>query len=172
MAGFIRLLLLGSALLWTLLITALIGNVIANNKNAATSAESAVNFAIFVAVLSWIVLIYGLVSTFVTSLARPIIALPLEGLAVLFTFIAGVVLAAKLGAPNCGSIDTHDHSSSWIAFGSDNDEKRCREIQASTAFFWFLFATFAASLFFTFTESRSFGGSVRSSRPNMSQVGV
>lgn len=172
MAGIITLAIRGLALLWTLLITALIGNVIANNKDASGSAESAVNFAIFVAVLSWIVLLYGIASNFVSALARPIIALPLEGLAVLFTFIAAIVLAAKLGAPNCGSIHKDDHSKSWIAFGSDDDEKRCREIQASTAFMWFLFASFCASMFFTFTESRGSVGSVRSSRPNMSQVGV
>jgi hypothetical protein len=91
-------------LLWTLLITALIGNVIASNVNAASSAESAINFAMFVAVLSWIASIYGLAASFVTSIAFPIVLLALDGLATLFTFIAAVVLAAKLTAVNCANI--------------------------------------------------------------------
>ncbi|KAH8170514.1 membrane-associating domain-containing protein [Sarocladium implicatum] len=170
MSGLISAGLRGLALLWTLLITALIGNVIASNNNAKTSAQSAVNFAMFVAALSWVALLYGLVASFVSSLAMPIVMLPLDGLATLFTFIAAIVLAAKLGAPNCGNIDHDDHSRSWIAYGSGNDEKRCREIQASTAFMWFLWACFMGCLFFTVKNWRGGGGSIRSSRPAMSQV--
>lgn len=172
MGGIVNMGLRGLGLLWTLLITALIGNVIANNNNATTSAESAVNFTMFVAVLSWLALLYGLAASFMSSLARPIIMLPLDGLATLFTFIAAIVLAAKLGVPNCGSINPRDHSRSWIAFGSDDNEKRCREIQASTAFMWFLWACFVGCLFFTVKAWRGgyTGGSVRSSRPAMSQV--
>lgn len=159
------------ALLWTLLITALIGNVIASNVNARTSAASAVNFTMFVAALSWVALLFGIAAAIISSLALPIVLLPLDFLATLFTFIAAIVLAAKLGAPNCGSIDRDDHGSGWIAFGSHNDEKRCREIQASTAFMWFLWACFMGILFFTFKDSRGSMTSIRSStRPNMSQV--
>jgi hypothetical protein len=61
----------------------------------------------------------------------------------------------------------------YIAFGSFDDQKRCREIQASTAFFWFLFACFVATLFLAFRAFRGSGisSSVRRG-PNMSQVGV
>jgi hypothetical protein len=171
MGGIVNMGLRALALLWTLLITALIGNVIADNVNARTSAESAINFTMFVAVLSWIVLLYGLAATFITSLARPMILLPLEGLATLFTFIAAIVLAAKLGVPNCSNVSDRSHSRSWIAYGSNDTEKRCREIQASTAFMWFLWACFVACLGLTFKDSRGgYGGSVRSSRPAMSQV--
>ncbi|OAA33040.1 MARVEL-like domain protein [Moelleriella libera RCEF 2490] len=161
-----------SALLWTLLITALIGNVIANNVAASGSAMAAVNFTMFVAVLSWLAALYGLAAAFVSSLSIPVILLPLDVLAVLFTFIDAIVLAAKLRAPNCGSINPSDFPSDWIAYGSYDTEKRCREIQASTAFMWFLWVTFSAALFLTFKETRGGLGSLRTGRPNMSQVGV
>ncbi|KAF7550878.1 hypothetical protein G7046_g7875 [Stylonectria norvegica] len=169
--GLIKMILRGLALLWTLLITALIGNVIASNIDAASSATAAVNLAMFVAVLAWLACLFGLAAFFVSALARPIIQLPLDGLLVLFSFISAVVLAAKLHAVNCGSIDSHKLPNDWIAWGSANDEKRCREIQASDVFMWFLFACSSASLFFTVKDARGgLGGSLTSSRPSMSQV--
>lgn len=157
-------------LLWTLLVTALIGNVIASNH---TGHEAAINFSMFVAVLSWLAALYGLVASVIESIAIPVALMALDGLATLFTFIAGVVLAAKLKATNCGGdLDAKKLGSGWIGFGSSDDEKRCREIQASTVFFWFLFATFIAGLFFTFMSFRRAGGSIRSSGPHMSQVRV
>lgn len=155
--------------LWILLITALIGNVIARNINGPMAT---VNFTMFTAAWSWITWIYGLAACFMASLAIPIIMLPLEGLAVLLTFINAIVLSARLGAPNCSNIRGSGPTDDWIGFGDRNVEHRCREIQASTAFMWFLWACFCASLFFVWRESRGVGrgASVRSSRPNMSQV--
>ncbi|KAI1389386.1 marvel domain-containing protein [Hypoxylon trugodes] len=151
--------------LLVLLTTALIGNVIASN---ISGAESAVNFIMFVCALSWLAVIYGVVSHFVAAAAIPVVALALDSAATLFTFIGAVVLAAKLQAVNCSNFGRK--TSDYIAFGSNDDEKRCREIQASTVFLWFLFASFAASLFFVLKEFRRSGGSVRG--PNMSQIGV
>ncbi|KAJ9156316.1 hypothetical protein NKR23_g1380 [Pleurostoma richardsiae] len=156
-------------LLWTLLITALIGNVIASNINGQMGS---INFAMFVAALSWVAALYGLVAAFVESIAIPIVLLALDGLSTLFTLIAGIVLAAKLHAANCGGNLQDHYGSGWIGFGSANDEKRCREIQASTAFMWFLFACFAVGVFFTFMGFRRGGASVRSGGPHMSQVRV
>jgi hypothetical protein len=90
----------GSQFLWTLLITALIGNVIAS---AFAGNPSSINYAIFVAVFSWLVLFYGFAAAFVEGLARPIVMIVLDGLATLLTFIAGVVLAAKLHVHSCGN---------------------------------------------------------------------
>ncbi|KAI1344694.1 marvel domain-containing protein [Xylariaceae sp. FL0016] len=151
-----------------LLCTALIGNVIATNKDAAKSAESAINFAMFVCALSWLAALYGLITHFVSAAAIPIVSLALDAATTLFTFIGSVVLSAKLKAVNCGSFG--HQTSDWIAFGSGNDEKRCREIQASIFFMWFLFATFCATLFFVFKDFRRGGGSL--SNPSMSQIGV
>ncbi|CAJ2503144.1 Uu.00g105380.m01.CDS01 [Anthostomella pinea] len=155
--------------LLVLLTTALIGNVIATNWGAAGSAKAAVNFIMFVCALSWIAVLYGLISHFVSAAAMPIVALALDAAATLFTFIGAVVLSAKLTAVNCGS-NFHNKPSDWVAFGGNDTEKHCREIQASVVFLWFLFAAFAASLFFAFKAFRGRGGSM--GRPSMSQVGV
>merc|ERR1711879_775050 len=80
------------ALLWTLLITALIGNVMASNINAASSATQAINFTMFVAAWSWVACLVGLAAIIVTALAIPWLLFPLDILAVLFTFISAVVM--------------------------------------------------------------------------------
>ncbi|ORY59596.1 marvel domain-containing protein [Pseudomassariella vexata] len=156
-------------ILWTLLATALIGNVIASNVNAQSSAESAINFTMFVLVVCWIAALIGLISSFVNALAIPIVLLSLDASAVLFTFIAAIVLSAKLTAVNCGNLS--GKASDYIAFGSNSDTKRCREIQASAAFLWFLLVCFVGTLFFAFKRFRAAGGSIRSG-PGMSQIGV
>lgn len=84
----------------TLLITALIGNVI---DEAFSGNSSSINYAMFVAVFSWVVVLYGLAAAVMESIAIPIAMMVLNGLAVMFTFIAGVVLAAKLGVHSCGN---------------------------------------------------------------------
>ncbi|CAM1500895.1 Fc.00g100570.m01.CDS01 [Cosmosporella sp. VM-42] len=171
--GMIKMILRVTALLWTVLITALIGNIIASNIDAASSATAAVNFAMFVTVLAWLACIIGILAFFASVFAKPVVQLPFDGLTVLFSFIAAIVLAAKLRAVNCGNISSDSLPNDWIAWGSNNDEKRCREIQASTVFMWFLFACTSGSLFFTVKDARSnYGGSLPSSRPSMSQVGV
>lgn len=158
-------------LLWTLLITALVGNAIANYHSTSGSGKAAINFTIFVAVLSWIAALYGLIASFVTAIAIPAVVLALDSLAVLFTFISAVVLAAKLGAVNCSHLS--GKPSSYIAFGSTNgDQKQCRELQASDVFMWFLFACYIATLFFAFKAFRGSGASMRRGGPSMSQVGV
>lgn len=159
----------GLQLLWALLLTALIGNVIATNVAAAGTATAAINFAMFVVVLSWLAAIFGLASAFVDRLAIPMALLAADGAATLFSLIAGIVLAAKLKAVNCA--ETNDQAPDWIGYGSHDDTKRCREIQASTVFMWFLFITFSAGLVFTYMGFRRGGGSVRSG-PTMSQVRV
>lgn len=172
--GIVKTALRGLQFLWCLLLVSLIGNVIANEINASSSANAAINFSMFVAVLAWIATVYGLVTRFFPAAEMYIVALVLDGLATLFTFICAIVLAAKLRVVNCGNLESKSLPKNYIAWGSAHDEKRCREIQASTAFMWFLFASFAASLFFTWKDGRRGfgGGSFASSRPSMAQVGV
>lgn len=143
-------------LLWILLLTALLGNVIAANNNGSFVSTDGVNFSMFVTALAWVVSLYGLAVGFVSALAIPIVVLVCDVLAVLFTFIDAIVLAALLGSPDCGR--TRDHH-------------KCRELQASTAFMWFLFASFVASLVFAVLGFKRGGGSVRTG-PGMSQVRV
>jgi hypothetical protein len=160
-------------LLWILLFTALIGNVIATTENASGSARAAINFSMFVAIVAWIAVLYGLVANFMTSLAIPMIQLPIDGAATIFSLIDAIVLSAKLKTVNCGDLDPKKLPTDYIAWGSPNDEKRCREIQASTVFMWLLVVGFSAGTFFTWREGRGLGGgSIRSSRPSMAQVGV
>lgn len=86
--------------LWILLITALIGNVIAS---AFAGNPSVINYSIFVAVFCWIVLIYGLLAAFMESLFIPVVLLAMDGLALLFTLCAGIALAAELGVHSCSN---------------------------------------------------------------------
>jgi len=147
--------------LWILLITALIGNVI---DDASNGNPASINYAIFVAVFCWIVLIYGLAASFMDSLAIPMVLLAMDGLATIFTFIAAVVLAAELGVHSCSNPNyTHNNH---MTNGAHNYEERCRELQASCAFFWFLFATYCVNLFF---DVKGKGGS--SSRSTSTRKG-
>ncbi|KAJ6787802.1 hypothetical protein PWT90_01479 [Aphanocladium album] len=168
MSGFINLILRIVAFVFTIILTGLIGNVIANDDHASTSARAAVNFTMFVIALSWVVCIYGMVATVISSLGKPIILTVLDGLGVLFTFISAIVLAARIGNPNCS--DTHYRKNNWIGYGSFKPESRCRELQASDAFMWFLWVVLCGGLFLSLTEMRSPMGASRSARPAMSQV--
>lgn len=143
-------------LLWIVLLTALLGNVIATTNNGALVSRAGVNFSMFVTVLAWLGAIYGLAVAFVESLAIPMAVMAADGLVVLFTLIDAIVLAALLRLPNCAN--------------EGGLEKKCRELQASTAFMWFLFGTFVASLALAVLGfKRGGGGSVRSG-PSMRQV--
>ncbi|EEU45460.1 hypothetical protein Neosp_004880 [[Neocosmospora] mangrovei] len=168
----IKMVLRGFELLITLLLTAVTGNVIASNIDAAGTATAAVNFVMFVAAVCWIVSIIGLGSFFASVLDKPVAQLVLDGSVVLFTFIAAIVLAAKLRVVDCGDINPKALPGDWIAWGSNSDQKRCRELQASTVFMWFLFGSFCGSLFLTVRDVRNTYGSIRGSRPSMSQIGV
>jgi hypothetical protein len=169
MGSFPQYLLRGSQFFWTLLCTALIGNVIAN---AVSGNPSGVNYAIFVCVLSWLVLLLGAAALFMESLAIPIVLIAGDALATMFTFIAAVVLAAKLGVHSCANATYTLHNN--YTNGSFDREKRCRELQASDAFFWFLFASFAGSVVLDFFASRGStsmrSGGIRRGGPSMSQV--
>lgn len=165
-------------LLFLVILTGLIGNIIASNHNAPSTAVAAVNFSMFVVVQGWLATIIG-IGTILA--ANRLSALPIfvlfgtDAVAVLFTFIDAVVLAAKLKMVNCGGDfgkkGSDPQPGDWIAFGSLDDHKRCREVQAGTVFMWFLFASFVASLALSFLGFRRGGGSIRSG-PTMSQVRV
>ena len=87
------------AFLWTLLITALLGNVI---HDAFGGTPSQINYCMFVAVLSWIVLIIGFIGSFIESI-HAIALLAADALAIFFTFVAALLLSAKLGVHSCGN---------------------------------------------------------------------
>lgn len=162
-------------LLFVIIGVALIGNVIASNIDGHMSA---INYALFSLIIAWLACLLGIAGTFFTMLGEGIfsyVLLGLDALAVIFTFVAAIVIPAKLKAPNCGGeLTVARRGINWIGFGSNDDEKRCRELQASTAFLWFLWATLVASLVLTLVNFRRAGGgkSGGSSAPHMSQVRV
>ncbi|KAI9644198.1 hypothetical protein NHQ30_007552 [Ciborinia camelliae] len=145
--------------------TSLIGNVIASQRHS----HSSVNYAMFAAAFAWIALLYGFAAAFVESLAERIILMPLDGLACFFTWVAGVVLAAKLHVHSCGNLNYVIHNP--LTQGS---KSQCRELQAACAFFWFAFALFAGSLVVEAISGRSSTSmrrpGSRKNAPTMSQV--
>ncbi|CAK7272955.1 hypothetical protein SEPCBS119000_005399 [Sporothrix epigloea] len=161
-------------LLFVVICVSLLGNVIAENVDGHMSA---INYALFACIIAWIACLWGLAASFFTILAEGALAyalLAFDVLAVLFTFIAAIVIPAELKAVNCGGdLSVQRRGANWIGFGSHNDEKRCRELQATTAFLWFLLATLVASLLLNLVSFRRMGGSsAGSSAPHMSQVRV
>jgi len=168
MVSFLQLGLRSWTFLWTLLAMALIGNVIAL---AFSGNPASINFAMFTSALCMIVVIYGFVALFVEAVAIAVVLLVLDALATIFSLITGIVLAARLGAHSCTNEEYLLHNS--LTNGSHHRTQRCRELQASTAFFWFMFAGFAGSLILSAMSTRGSGMGSRGARrggPSMSQV--
>jgi len=155
--------------LWVLLTMALIGNVIAG---AFAGNPASINYAMFVSTFDMLVVLIGFAAVFMDLSAAALVMVVLDVLATIFTFIAGVVLAAKLKVHSCSN---HSYTlSNELTNGSHHPEKRCRELQASTAFYWFAFAGFLASAVIAGITSRGSSmrgrGGIRRGGPSMSQV--
>lgn len=128
----------GLAFLWSLLVMALIGNMI-NDWNHGNSGV--INYDLFVSVFGMLSLFYLIPATVTDSFViHPLIPLVLDILNVLFWFCGGVATAAELHVHSCSNRDYLNHN--YITQGSS---KRCHEAQASTAFLWFGFASFLFS---------------------------
>ena len=165
---------------------ALVGNMIAS---AFSGNPSSVNYTIFVSVFGMLTLFYLiLVAWNENFVMHPILPIVLDALNVLFWFCAAVALAAELGAHSCSNsvstiaqqiescltfFQSYTHRN-HITNGSNNTHDRCQEAQAATAFLWFGWAAFTASLIFSFLDGRSGGanmrGGIRKGGPSMSQV--
>lgn len=157
---------------WTLITTALIGNVIASNINGSSSATTTLNYSMWALVLCWLASLYGLAASFVSAMAVPIVLVVLDSLATLFVFIDAIVVSARIKAVDCSRLVPSKLPHNYIAWGSNNDEKRCREIQASAVFLWFLFFSFVLTLTFAAIDMKRRGmkGSGGSGGPAMTQV--
>ncbi|MCJ1450924.1 hypothetical protein MMC28_001258 [Mycoblastus sanguinarius] len=169
MASIINLSLRGLQFLWTLLIMALVGNMIADAKSGNPSI---VNYTMFVAVFGMLSLFYLIAGTINETFSiSPIFMIVADALNVIFFLVGGIALAAYLNVHSCGN-QSYIHSNS-VTNGSDDPGKRCREAQAVTAFLWFGFAAFAGSLVFSALSARGGGaprGGIRRGGPAMSQV--
>lgn len=152
----------------SLIVMALVGNMIAT---AYAGNSSMVNYDIFVSVFGMLSLLYLLPTTIMGSFNLPILNIGLDALNVIFWFCGAVATAAYLGVHSCSNLGytTTNH----ITNGSLNTQKRCREAQASTAFLFFGWAAFVASLVFSVLGGRgnvNMRGGIRRSGPAMSQV--
>ncbi|CAG8025713.1 unnamed protein product [Penicillium salamii] len=159
--------------LWSLLIMALVGNMIADS---ISGNPSTVNYAIFCSVFSMLTLFYTIPASFNINWAgHPIIMIVTDALNTVFFFCAAIALAAKLECHSCNNKSYLVNNE--ITNGATNMTKRCREAQASTAFLWFAWAGYMASVVVSVfmsraatTSVRSRTGSRRGGAPSMAQV--
>lgn len=156
----------------TLLIMALIGNVI---HDAFAGNPSIINYVMFVSVFAMLSLFYLIGAAIMEGFAIPIAMVALDAINMLLFLVGGIALAAYLGVHSCGravcltwqqvkgmveSLLTQSQSyvdNNKITNGSHNRTKRCHEEQAVCAFLWFGFAAWAGSLALSALSSR--GGS-------------
>jgi hypothetical protein len=160
--------------LWSLLVMSLIGNMIAE---AFSGNPATVNYSMFCAAFSMFTLLYTIPASFNADWAiHPIIMIVTDALNCVFFFCAAIALAAKL---ECHSCSNHSYLiNNEITNGSYNMSKRCREAQASTAFLWFAWAGYMASVIVSVFMARSSTVNLRSragsrrggAGPSMAQV--
>jgi len=154
-----------------LIIMSLVGNIIAT---AFAGNPSLINYDMFVAAFAMLSLIYLTLCSFNDGfVGHPILPITLDLLNCIFLFCAAVAMAAELGVHSCSN-SSYTHSN-HITNGSHDTDGRCREAQCTTAFLWFAWAAWMASLFFSFIGARNDGvnlrgGVGRRGAPAMSQV--
>ncbi|KAI9825015.1 MAG: hypothetical protein M1819_006526 [Sarea resinae] len=157
--------------IWTILIMALVGNMIAT---AFSGNPSGVNYAMFVSAFSMLSLFYLIPASFIDAVViHPLIMVVLDVLNAIFFLCGGIDLAARLHVHSCGN-KAYTHSNS-ITDGSYNTGKRCHEAQAVTAFLWFGFAAYCISAVVSGFASKGGptnlrSGGIRRGPPAMSQV--
>lgn len=154
-------------LICAVIVTALMGNNIAR---ATAGTHSIINYSLFVGVWWLLTLLYFLPTSFIERFSIPVVDIALDALSVIFGFCAAVALPSYIGAHSCSnSVYTHSNS---VLNSSPNTEQNCRQTQATTAFLWFGWAAFVATLAFNLMNGRGGGANLRSARrgPAMSQV--
>ncbi|KAL4964884.1 MARVEL domain-containing protein [Aspergillus stella-maris] len=160
--------------IWTLLIMALVGNIIAQ---AYSGNPAIINYTMFVAAFSMFTLFYSVPASFNPDWAiHPIILIVVDTLNMILFFTCAIALAAKLECHSCSNREYVLNNE--ITNGSMDPSKRCREAQASTAFLWFAWAGYTGSWVLSILQSRRAGANLRprvgpargSSRPTMAQV--
>lgn len=155
-------------LICAIIVTALMGNNIAR---AWAGTHSIINYSLFVGVWWLFTLLYFLPTSFIDKFSIPIVDIALDALSVIFGFCAAVALPAYIGAHSCSN-SNYTRSNS-VLNSSPDTEKNCRQAQATTAFLWFGWAAFVATLLVNIMNGRGSGANLRSARrpgPAMSQV--
>ena len=97
----VSLLLRGLEFFFTLLIIALVGNIIADAKSGNPSI---INYCIFIAVFSMLSLVYLILGTVNESLSgNPVFMVGVDAINTLLFFCGGAALAAQLDVHSCGN---------------------------------------------------------------------
>ncbi|RMZ73798.1 non-classical export [Pyrenophora seminiperda CCB06] len=156
-------------LICAVIVTALMGNNIAR---ANAGVHSIINYSLFVGVWWLLTLLYFLPTSLIEKFSIAIVDVSLDALSVIFGFCAAVALPSYIGAHSCSN-PAYTRSNS-VLNSSPNTEKNCRQAQATTAFLWFGWAAFVATLLFSIMNGRGSGanlrGGIRRGAPSMSQV--
>ncbi|EMD93246.1 hypothetical protein COCC4DRAFT_49191 [Bipolaris maydis ATCC 48331] len=154
-------------LICAIIVTALMGNNIAR---ATAGTHSIINYSLFVGVWWLLTLLYFLPASFIERFSIPVVDIALDALSVIFGFCAAVALPSYIGAHSCSN-SAYTHSNK-VLNSSPNTEQNCRQAQATTAFLWFGWAAFVATLAVSLMNGRGSGANLRSTRrgPAMSQV--
>ncbi|KAJ5212118.1 uncharacterized protein N7498_003764 [Penicillium cinerascens] len=156
---------------WTVIVMALIGNMLAS---AFAGNPAAVNYAMYTVAFSMFTLFYLVPASWNLDWAiHPIFMITLDVLNCIFFFCAAIALASKLTCHSCTNQQYLAHNE--ITNGAFNMTKRCREAQASTAFLWFGWAGYMGSVIISIFTARGSTVSTRGRsgsrrRPNMAQV--
>lgn len=90
----------------------------------------------------------------------------------LFWFCGAVAFAGELTAHSCSNQHFLDTNKVTNGTSPGNREKRCREGQASTAFLWFGFASFAVSSVMSGLQGKSSGMNMRGGAGGVRRTGV
>ncbi|KAL1981755.1 hypothetical protein VTN96DRAFT_2182 [Rasamsonia emersonii] len=158
----------GLEFVFTVIVMALVGNIIAQ---AFAGNPATINYAMFCAAFSMVSLFYLIPATWNDGLAgHPIIVIIVDLLNAIFFLTSGIALAARLQAHSCTNNNYLAHNE--VTNGSlHHREKRCREAQATDAFLWFAWAAYTASLILSIINARS-STNLRPSRPNIRRPGM
>lgn len=154
-------------LICAIIVTAMAGNNIARATNGT---HSIINYTLFVGVWWLFTLLYFLPTSFIDKFAIPIVDMAFDGLSVLFGFCAAVALPAYLGAHSCSNRRYTLYNG--VTNSSPQLEQNCRQAQTATAFLWFGWAAFVATLVFSAMAGKGGAarGGIRRGGPSMSQV--
>ncbi|CAH2350801.1 non-classical export protein 102 [[Candida] railenensis] len=118
----------------------LTGSLVAQGNN-----NPQVNFAVFAAAFAILTSsFYGILAYIFEAFAWPVVLATFDFLNLVFTFAAATAVAAGIRVHSCSNQDYLDGNK--ITQGSSG---RCRKAQASTAFLYFSFFIFLASLIFS-----------------------
>jgi len=154
--------------IFSLLVLALSSALVSQQNRGGSPTR--VNYSVYVAVFALLSLLYLIPASFMSSIFSPMATTILDALNTIFFLAAGIALAAQLHAHSCSDGSWLRHNGITNGGSSNHMGRRCSEANAMTAFEWFAFAAFLASLAISMHELRR-GTALRSNSrrgPNMS----